>query len=119
MKIRIERDDGEITGSYEVADIWEPAIINLLSTMELAQTTTLQLRLESHGGAKIAVIKCLRAAYGMNLKDAKTITDRLPTRLPPLPEYEARVLMKEVRSVGGTITEPSAVDRLARIVNSI
>lgn len=120
MKIRLESDNGEVVGSYEVHTLWEPAIVNLLNTIESfqrAEGQPLQLKLESAGPKKIAVIKCIRAAYGLSLKDAKNLIDRAPIHLPPLPEYEARLLMREIRSEHGVIGEPSAIDRLAAIAN--
>ena len=70
----------------------------------------------SYGPSRIAVIKEIRAFYGLGLKEAKEITDNpTPTRTGVLPYYRALEFKKAVEAHGATVQLPNALDRLAKL----
>jgi len=76
----------------------------------------MKIRLINCGYKKIAVIKEVRAATGLNLKDAKQLCDRAPMDLPQmLDEVRAAEVVRLLRDAGATVEaqcETTVLDKL-------
>jgi PTH2 family peptidyl-tRNA hydrolase len=75
---------------------------------------TMTVKLEDCGRKKIAVIKELRAGYGLSLKDAKHLSDKAPLILPPIQPGKGAAMVRALREAGATVTvvDPSAIDKI-------
>ena len=61
--------------------------------------------LENFGANKIAVIKVVRAATGLGLKEAKDLVESAPKAIKEgLPKAEAEKLKKELEDAGGKVS---------------
>ena len=61
--------------------------------------------LENFGANKIAVIKVVRAATGLGLKEAKDLVEGAPKAIKEgLPKAEAEKLKKELEDAGGKVS---------------
>ncbi|HOA73553.1 MAG TPA: 50S ribosomal protein L7/L12 [Phycisphaerae bacterium] len=68
------------------------------------EKTSFDVILEGAGGNKIAVIKVVRAATGLGLKEAKDLVDGAPKPVKEgLPKEEAEKLKKELEEAGATV----------------
>ena len=76
----------------------------------------MKVRLIHCGPKKIAVIKEIRAAYGINLKDAKNWADKAPCNLPnPPTQDKGMTLVHGLRLAGAKIEaqlEATAIDMI-------
>lgn len=76
----------------------------------------MKIRLLECGNKKIAVIKEIRAATGLNLKDAKRLSDRAPVDLPQIrDERTAALAVKGLREAGAKINvtvKPTVLDKI-------
>lgn len=62
------------------------------------------VELTSAGDQKIAVIKAVRAATDMGLKDAKDLVEKAPTTVKEnVPKEEAEELKKQIEEAGGQV----------------
>ena len=66
--------------------------------------STFDVVLKSGGDKKIQVIKVVRAATGLGLKEAKDLVEGAPKTVKEgLPKEEAEKLKKEIEEQGGTV----------------
>lgn len=76
----------------------------------------MKIRLMGCGNKKIAVIKEVRAATGLNLKEAKQLCDRAPVELPPIQdEIRGAEVVRNLRDAGATVEaqcETTVLDKL-------
>jgi large subunit ribosomal protein L7/L12 len=69
-----------------------------------AAQTEFEVFLESHGAQKINVIKVVRAATGLGLKEAKDLVDGAPKTVKTgLSKEDAEKLQKELEAAGATV----------------
>lgn len=117
MRVRLDGTD------YQVGEEWRGPITSLVKTLSTICQTEIfgGVRgapiLHHCGKRKIAVIKEIRSATGLNLKDAKAISDRAPVKLPVMDAATASAFVMAVNNQGGHATMPaiSAVDRMAEL----
>lgn len=70
-----------------------------------AEQTEFDVVLESAGGNKVAVIKAVRGATGLGLKEAKALVDGAPTALKEAIEKdEAEALKAQLEEAGASVT---------------
>jgi len=108
---------------FQIAPRWKKTVIALLDDLskataeEYSGVPTGAPRLIHCGQRKIAVIKAIRQATGLNLRDAKALADRAPVDLPNMSSAIASEFVREVREAGGTVEPPTlgAIDRLAKM----
>src|SRR3972149_9066 len=68
-----------------------------------AEKTEFDVILEGYGDKKIGVIKVVRAATGLGLKEAKDLVEGLPAKIKEgLSKEEGEKLKKELEEAGGT-----------------
>jgi large subunit ribosomal protein L7/L12 len=68
---------------------------------EVEEKTEFDVILKSQGDKKIAVIKAVRAATGLGLKEAKDLVEGAPSEIKTaLPKEEAEALKKELEAAG-------------------
>ena len=75
----------------------------------------MQIRLVDCGTKKIAVIKAIRAAYGINLRDAKNQADQAPITFPELDYEQGARFVNELRNSGATVEatgKPNVLDQI-------
>lgn len=66
--------------------------------------STVSVNLTSAGGQKIQVIKVLREALGLGLKEAKDLADAAPKTVKQgIPREEAEELKKKLETAGATV----------------
>jgi large subunit ribosomal protein L7/L12 len=69
-----------------------------------APKDTFDVVLAASGDKKIQVIKVVRAATGLGLKEAKDLVDSAPKPIKQgIPKEEAEKLKKEIEEAGGTV----------------
>lgn len=69
------------------------------------EKTDFSVFLENFGANKIAVIKVVRAATGLGLKEAKDLVEAAPKAIKEaLPKAEAEKLKKELEDAGGKVS---------------
>ena len=69
-----------------------------------AEKSSYNVELTAAGDQKIAVIKAVRAATDMGLKDAKDLVDKAPTTVKEnVPKDEAEEMKKQLEEAGGTV----------------
>jgi large subunit ribosomal protein L7/L12 len=70
-----------------------------------AEKTEFDVILEGYGDKKIGVIKVVRAATGLGLKEAKDLVEALPAKIKEgISKEDAEKLKKELEEAGGTIS---------------
>jgi large subunit ribosomal protein L7/L12 len=70
-----------------------------------AEKTEFDVILEGFGDKKIGVIKVVRAATGLGLKEAKDLVEGLPAKIKEgISKEDAEKLKKELEEAGGTIS---------------
>ena len=70
---------------------------------EVEEQTEFTVMLTSAGDKKIGVIKVVRAAAGLGLKESKDLTENLPaTVLEGMSKEDAEGLKKEIEEAGGS-----------------
>lgn len=68
-----------------------------------AEKSSFNVELTSAGDKKIAVIKAVREATGLGLKDAKDMVDKAPVVVKEnLPKAEAEEMKKKIEEAGGS-----------------
>ena len=71
---------------------------------EVEEKTSFTVELKSAGGQKIAVIKALKEALGLGLKEAKDLVESAPAVLKEgLKKDDAEALKAKVEAAGGSI----------------
>ncbi|PFG57671.1 LSU ribosomal protein L12P [Vibrio sp. ES.051] len=71
---------------------------------EVAEQTEFDVVLEAAGGNKVAVIKAVRAATGLGLKEAKALVDGAPAPLKEgVEKEEAEALKATLEEAGATV----------------
>ena len=71
---------------------------------EPEEQTAFDVMLTSAGGSKIAVIKVIRAATGLGLKEAKAVADDAPAPVKQgIPREDADRLKAELEEAGATV----------------
>ncbi|WP_448548171.1 50S ribosomal protein L7/L12 [Thalassotalea fusca] len=69
-----------------------------------AEQTEFDVVLESFGGNKVAVIKAVRGATGLGLKEAKEVVESAPKALKEaVSKEEAEALKAELEAAGATV----------------
>jgi large subunit ribosomal protein L7/L12 len=70
-----------------------------------AEQTEFDVILESFGGNKVAVIKAVRGATGLGLKEAKEVVESAPKALKEgVEKAEAEALKAELEEAGATVS---------------
>ncbi|MBN1394060.1 MAG: 50S ribosomal protein L7/L12 [Pirellulales bacterium] len=70
-----------------------------------AEKTDFDVVLEGFGDKKIGVIKVVRAATGLGLKEAKDLVEGVPAKVKEgLSKEDAEKLKKELEEAGGTVS---------------
>jgi large subunit ribosomal protein L7/L12 len=70
-----------------------------------AEKTEFDVVLESYGDKKIGVIKVVRAATGLGLKEAKDLVEAVPAKVKEkISKEDAEKLKKELEEAGATIS---------------
>ncbi len=70
-----------------------------------AEKTEFDVVLEGYGDKKIGVIKVVRAATGLGLKEAKDLVEALPAKIKEkISKEDAEKLKKELEEAGATIS---------------
>jgi large subunit ribosomal protein L7/L12 len=70
-----------------------------------AEQTEFNVILESYGEKKIGVIKVVRAATALGLKEAKDLVEGLPAKIKEaISKEDAEKLKKELEEAGGTVS---------------
>ncbi len=70
-----------------------------------AEQTEFSVIVEGYGDKKIGVIKVVRAATGLGLKEAKDLVEGLPAKIKEgISKEDAEKLKKELEEAGGTIS---------------
>ncbi|MEK9175607.1 MAG: 50S ribosomal protein L7/L12 [Patescibacteria group bacterium] len=73
-------------------------------TEEIEEKSTFNVELKATGGQKIAVIKVLREALGLGLKEAKDLTDATPKIIKEgADKTSADELKKKLEEAGATV----------------
>ena len=68
------------------------------------EKTDFDVHLTSDGGAKIAVMKVVKEALGLGLKEAKDLVDGIPSVLKAgAKKEEAEALKKQIEEAGGKV----------------
>lgn len=68
------------------------------------EKTSFDVVLKGDGGQKIKVIKVVREATGLGLKEAKDVVDKLPSKVKEgLPKDEAEALMEKLKEAGADV----------------
>jgi len=68
------------------------------------EKSSYNVELTAAGDQKIAVIKAVRAATELGLKDAKDLVDKAPTTVKEnVPKEEAEEMKKAIEEAGGTV----------------
>lgn len=68
------------------------------------EKTDFDVLLKGDGGQKIKVIKVVREATGLGLKEAKELVDGMPAKVKEaLPKEEAEALMEKLKEVGADV----------------
>ena len=68
------------------------------------EKTAFNISLESFGGNKVAVIKAVRSATGLGLKEAKALVDSAPASLKEgISKEEAEALKTQLEEAGATV----------------
>lgn len=68
------------------------------------EKTEFDVILKGDGGQKIKVIKVVREATGLGLKEAKELVDSMPSKIKEgLPKEEAEALVEKFKEVGADI----------------
>jgi large subunit ribosomal protein L7/L12 len=68
------------------------------------EKTDFDVHLTSDGGAKIAVMKVVKEALGLGLKEAKDLVDGIPSVLKTgAKKEEAEALKKQIEEAGGKV----------------
>lgn len=120
MRFDITIDSSSVR-DYFVPDEFGDAIIALLesgsklSRIEPGRSPLVRVKLESCGLKKSVVLKELRAAFGLSLKEAKNLADREPVLLPGLDPASAVRLETLLNGTGAIAHGTSAVDRLGAL----
>ena len=71
---------------------------------EAAEKTEFDVELTSAGSSKIKVVKAVKDATGLGLKDAKELVDNAPKVIKEaLPKEEAEKLKEQLEEVGATV----------------
>ena|SRR3989338_7247035 len=82
-----------------------PAAAAGAATAAAAEQTAFTVELQSAGGQKIQVIKAVREALGLGLKEAKDLVDAAPKPLKEgVAKAEAEELKKKLEEAGATVT---------------
>ena len=69
-----------------------------------AEKSSYTIELTAAGEQKIAVIKVVREAAGLGLKDAKDLVDKAPATIKEnVPKDEAEELKKKIEEAGGSV----------------
>ena len=72
---------------------------------EVEEKTEFDVELASFGSNKINVIKVVRAATSLGLKEAKELVESAPTIVKDgIPKEDAEKLMKELEDAGATVS---------------
>ncbi len=70
-----------------------------------AEKTEFDVVLEGFGDKKIGVIKVVRAATGLGLKEAKDLVEAIPAKIKEgISKEDAEKLKKELEEAGGTVS---------------
>ena len=71
---------------------------------EVEEQTEFKVQLKDHGANKIQVIKAVRAATGLGLKEAKALVDNAPSIIKEdIPKEEADKLKADLEAAGATV----------------
>ncbi|EPE37513.1 50S ribosomal protein L7/L12 [Candidatus Photodesmus katoptron] len=79
-------------------------INNTTPDEEIVEQTEFSVILNAHGSNKVAVIKAVRTAVGLGLKEAKALVDSAPTLLKEgIDKSEAKALKIKLEEVGASV----------------
>ncbi|MBI5723158.1 MAG: 50S ribosomal protein L7/L12 [Planctomycetes bacterium] len=108
--LKLMMENGELAEIYQRWHIWNDQQRQLGIKPKAAQTApaeekaTFDVVLKAAGDRKIGVIKVVREATGLGLKDAKDLVDGVPKIVKAaLPKQEAEKLKKALEDQGATV----------------
>lgn len=82
----------------------DPTVVGGVGEEEKEEKSTFNVELKAAGGQKIAVIKVLREAIGLGLKEAKDLADAAPKIVKEgLDKVAAEELKKKLEEAGATV----------------
>ena len=98
LKNQIEEVFG-VTAAAPMAMAAAPAAVE-----EVEEKTAFTVKLESYGANKIQVIKAVRAATGLGLKEAKGLVDNAPSVVKEdISKDDAEKLKSDLEAAGATV----------------
>ena len=68
-----------------------------------AEKTEFDVELTSAGSSKIKVVKAVKEATGLGLKDAKELVDGAPKVIKAMPKEDAEKLKEQLEEVGASV----------------
>jgi len=93
-----------VTAAAPVAVVGGPAAAGAPPAQAAEEKTEFSVILKNAGAQKINVIKIVRAATGLGLKEAKDLVDGAPKPIKEaLPKEEAEKLKKELEEAGAQV----------------
>ena len=98
LKNQIEDVFG-VTAAAPMAMAVAPAVVE-----EVEEQTEFTVKLENYGANKIQVIKAVRAATGLGLKEAKGLVDKAPSVVKEdISKEDAEKLKSDLEAAGATV----------------
>ena len=121
MRVKIDGTE------YQLAESWREPLegfvqrLSAMSQADLYSSSEGRPFLQANGPKRIAIIKEVRSATGMNLKDAKNLSDRAPVQMPSMTIERAQAFVNAVNAQGGraTMPDPPVIERLAKIAEQV
>lgn len=100
--IEILEDELGVEASAPMMAMAAPAAGGAAGGEAAEEKTEFDVILKAAGDKKIAVIKAVRSATGLGLKEAKDLVESAPSEIKTaLPKEEAEALKKELEEAGG------------------
>lgn len=91
-------------GVSAIMPVVASTVVGETDEAEKEEKSTFDVELKSAGGQKIAVIKVLREAIGLGLKDAKDLADAAPKIIKEgMDKTAAEELKKKLEEAGATV----------------
>ena len=102
--VSVLEDKFGVSAAAPVAIAAGPAAAGDCGDAGAEEKSAYNVELTSAGDQKIAVIKAVRAATDMGLKDAKDLVEKAPTTVKEnVPKEEAEELKKQIEEAGGQV----------------
>lgn len=102
--VKVLEDTFGVSAAAPMAVAAAPAAGGDAGGEAVAEKSSFTVELTGAGDQKIAVIKAVREATGLGLKDAKDIVDKAPVAVKEnVPKAEAEELKKKIEEAGGSV----------------